>query len=138
MSRTWIAGVIVALAAFSSGCCMCSAPYDYCGPTYTGCDDVPCLIDERVGSAFNGWYDAEQAGYEEEVHEQPETNAPAPTTQPPTRPSQPNDYYDRDTLPELPPRTTQRSYQGSYSPRVGRANSSRSASGQNFRLMDMF
>jgi hypothetical protein len=46
---------------FSTGCCMCAAPYDYCAPTYTGQRGEDCRPHARVNSAFSG---CGPAGYE--------------------------------------------------------------------------
>ena len=38
MQRALLTWVTVGLLAFLTGCAVCSAPYDYCGPTFTGGD----------------------------------------------------------------------------------------------------
>src|SRR5687767_12548668 len=52
MQRTMFRMSALALAFWATGCCMCDAPYDYCGPTYCG---GPCdyCADARFNSAFN-------------------------------------------------------------------------------------
>ncbi len=40
----------LALFFWATGCCLCDAPYDYCGPTFMGGD---CVTDARMNSAFN-------------------------------------------------------------------------------------
>ncbi len=45
--------VVAALGVTGSGCCVCRAPYDYCGPTFSGCGDE-CWSHARAGSAFTG------------------------------------------------------------------------------------
>lgn len=59
-----LSGLILAL--HSSGCCMCDAPYDYCGPTFLGGPCEECLPDARMNSAFTP-YPGPLAG--EVIHE---------------------------------------------------------------------
>jgi hypothetical protein len=47
--------VLACLMFFSTGCCMCAAPYDYCAPTYTGRCGEDCRPHARVNSAFSGY-----------------------------------------------------------------------------------
>jgi len=44
---------LLVLAGFSTGCSLCCAPYDYCGPVYAngGCSNLARM---RCGTAFNG------------------------------------------------------------------------------------
>ena len=109
MSRLWMAGFMLGLLGLSSGCCMCNAPYDYCGPVYADYVDDPCmLIDERYGSAFSGAYADQPASYEGEVvsEESGYSVQQAPASPPPnTAPARLDDYYHGSVEPA--PRTTQ-------------------------------
>jgi hypothetical protein len=46
------------LAFWAAGCCMCDAPYDYCGPTFLGGPCTECVTDARMNSVFNPYPDA--------------------------------------------------------------------------------
>ncbi len=80
-----LAGVMLAVLLWStgSGCCMCRAPYDYCGPTFSGCGDA-CWSHERMGSAFTSYAPGEPEG--EPAEAAPAEPVPAePGPAPPTR-----------------------------------------------------
>ena len=58
MSRTWLLGLVVLLAASALGCTACGTPFDYCSATYNpqldpcgGCDD--CRESVRLGSILS-------------------------------------------------------------------------------------
>ncbi|GEM_PF-5626945 len=57
--KRMLAGAMLAVLLWStgSGCCTCRAPYDYCGPTFSGCGDA-CWSHERMGSAFTSYSSA--------------------------------------------------------------------------------
>jgi hypothetical protein len=50
MHRTLLVVAALGLVALAAGCTMCASPYDYCGPTFTGCGDQPCDPIGRAGS----------------------------------------------------------------------------------------
>ena len=52
MHRTLTAWAGLGLLTLASGCCMCDAPYDYCGPTFLAAPGEECVCDARVNSAF--------------------------------------------------------------------------------------
>lgn len=43
----------LSLVLWGAGCCMCDAPYDYCGPTFLGGPCTECVTDARMNSVFN-------------------------------------------------------------------------------------
>ena len=43
----------VGIISWTTGCCMCDAPYDYCGPTFLGGPCGECVTDARMNSVFN-------------------------------------------------------------------------------------
>ena len=99
MSRVCYFAAVVALSALSSGCCMCDAPYDYCGPTFLGDDCDQCMTDERVGSVLSGSHMGEvvyDEGMPSDRHGPvPETyDRPKPRTDAPRRPEP---YYEGET-----------------------------------------
>lgn len=57
------AAVALLAVALAAGCTICSAPYDYCGPTFTG--HGPCDPNARAGSILAGGY---YEHYEHDVH----------------------------------------------------------------------
>jgi hypothetical protein len=52
MHRQLAAWAALSLIASAAGCCMCDAPYDYCGPTFLGRPGEECVTDARMNSAF--------------------------------------------------------------------------------------
>jgi hypothetical protein len=69
----------VTLGLSGAGCCMCDAPYDYCGPLFQGgCDD--CAPDARMNSAFAPYGGPYGGGHEPAPHAivQPAEQVPAP------------------------------------------------------------
>jgi|GEM_PF-6466300 len=54
MARILATVSLFAVVSFATGCTMCAHPYDYCRPTFTGCDGQPCAPNYREGSIFNG------------------------------------------------------------------------------------
>jgi len=49
-----VAWIALALLAATVGCRICSSPYDYCGPTFTGECGEECCSNARAGSIFSG------------------------------------------------------------------------------------
>ena len=92
--------LLAALAVIGSGagCCMCDAPYDYCGPTFLGAPGEECVTDARMNSVFTP-YPGPPAGHVvhgppmESVLQQPSSDeAPAmgtPVEAPMNQPLQP-------------------------------------------------
>jgi hypothetical protein len=52
MHRSWLLLAVVPLTTLAAGCCMCDAPYDYCGPTFLARPGEECCSDVRMNSAF--------------------------------------------------------------------------------------
>lgn len=108
----------LSLAFWATGCCMCDAPYDYCGPTFLGGPCEECVTDARMNSAFTPYPgplagEVVHDGYTEQsvlepagppsgappAAQAPDVESPmAPPMSPPPPPSR-----------SLPPSTTQRS-----------------------------
>jgi hypothetical protein len=42
----------LSLSFLATGCCLCDAPYDYCGPTFLGGPCEECVTDARMNSVF--------------------------------------------------------------------------------------
>jgi len=59
---------VMALVGQMSGCASCSAPYDYCAPTFInpGCDD--CMIHGRLGSILGAGGDYYWSGPDDEYY----------------------------------------------------------------------
>jgi hypothetical protein len=93
MARTSLACVVLALGLMSMGCCMCDAPYDYCGPVYTGGPCGPCCLEnERIGSAFTGPYATE--GMPGEYFDETMMDGGGAVLPDIELESSPSDYYD--------------------------------------------
>ena len=69
------AAVALVAVALATGCTMCSAPYDYCGPTFTG--HGPCMPDARAGSILSGAGYHAQPVYDEAILWSDAGHAPA-------------------------------------------------------------
>ena len=54
MARSFAVWLIVAWLTLNVGCKMCDSPYDYCGPTLTGCNHDYCQPTVRAGSILSG------------------------------------------------------------------------------------
>jgi hypothetical protein len=54
MARSFAVWLVVAWLTLNVGCKMCDSPYDYCGPTLTGCDHDSCQPTVRAGSILSG------------------------------------------------------------------------------------
>lgn len=52
MHRKLLLLAVVPLTTLAAGCCMCDAPYDYCGPTFLARPGEECCSDVRMNSAF--------------------------------------------------------------------------------------
>lgn len=52
MHRPWFLLAGLGLSTLAAGCCMCDAPYDYCGPTFLARPGEECVSDARMNSAF--------------------------------------------------------------------------------------
>lgn len=92
MHRKLLKAAGMGLAVWTTGCCMCDAPYDYCGPTFLG---GPCeywTVDARVNSAFTphpGLYHGEYVEGDvppQSVLQSPEADAPTDSLEPPPMP----------------------------------------------------
>jgi hypothetical protein len=103
MTRTSLAIGALTLALFSAGCCMCDAPYDYCGPVYTGGPCGPCCLEnERIGSAFTGPYAMTEYG--EPIDGQIIEEGGSIETMPEVDPADESDaYYDARKMAEAEP-----------------------------------
>ncbi|MGE0607444.1 MAG: hypothetical protein AB7O62_10145 [Pirellulales bacterium] len=122
MSRTYLASLAVLLAAVSSGCCMCSAPYDYTAPVYAEYAEDPSVmgIDDRYGSAFSGvgaeystGYEEHAAGYEGQIIDGQSSEIMTDETE--VGPAPADDYYESEM--EAAPRSTRRPNMHSALPR---------------------
>jgi len=51
--RTLCTAALLCLLLSGWGCTMCQHPYDYCGPTFTGDNCVPCNPMGRAGSILS-------------------------------------------------------------------------------------
>jgi hypothetical protein len=93
MARTCLALGVLALGLISTGCCMCDAPYDYCGPVYTGGPCGPCCLEnERIGSAFTGPY--AMGGMPGEYYDESMIDGSDGIVPEIESDSSPSDYYD--------------------------------------------
>lgn len=105
---------VVALSGILSGCAACSAPYDYCAPTFVdpGCDD--CMVHGRLGSIldpggnyYDGGYGDDYSTYGPELApEEPtwEEDRGEPYYEPPQRELVPPELEDRrDSQPDVLP-----------------------------------
>lgn len=70
----------LALLCMASGCSLCCAPYDYCGPVYAnGC--CANLARQRCGTAFNQTQMPQQVTYDANGQPIPIQNQPTPAPQ---------------------------------------------------------
>ncbi len=70
----------LALLCMASGCSLCCAPYDYCGPVYAnGC--CANLARQRCGTAFNQTQMPQQVTYDANGQPIPVQNQPTPAPQ---------------------------------------------------------
>lgn len=65
MIRSAIVIVTACLLVAGLGCTMCQHPYDYCGPTFTGDNCVPCDPLARAGSVLSPRIPTAGSGYAE-------------------------------------------------------------------------
>jgi len=63
MIRLACAVALSALVLSSVGCTMCQHPYDYCGPTFSGNNCVPCDPMARAGSGLSPPVPITSGGY---------------------------------------------------------------------------
>jgi hypothetical protein len=83
MARTMVVWVALTMLVATAGCRICSSPYDYCGPTFTGECGGECCPTARAGSIFSGhmapfpddgyliedgYYLSEEFSFDDEVH----------------------------------------------------------------------
>lgn len=57
MSRRLLLALVLASTAWSSGCRLCCAPYDYCGPVCDGACGDDCCTQHRAGSILDYYGD---------------------------------------------------------------------------------
>jgi hypothetical protein len=53
MHRKLLLPAGLSLVFWATGCCLCDAPYDYCGPTFLGGPCEECVTDARMNSVFD-------------------------------------------------------------------------------------
>ncbi|MDO4858355.1 MAG: hypothetical protein Q4A17_10475 [Thermoguttaceae bacterium] len=95
---------ILVLAGLSTGCSLCCAPYDYCGPVYAngGCSNLARM---RCGTAFNGG--CATCGAHGQIQEFVDQNGrPVPQNAPQMQPSPAPDVAP-SVMPAPAPSTTQ-------------------------------
>lgn len=87
-------------AACSAGCCMCDAPYDYCGPTFLAEPGQDCYCDARMNSVFTPYapYGGNGEYYDGEYVEGDAMHAP----QVPTPAGPPDDGSPSDAPTNVP------------------------------------
>jgi hypothetical protein len=112
MQRTLFRLSGLAFAFWTTGCCLCDAPYDYCGPTFMGGPGEECVTGARMNSAFNpmpgAWGgDVVQEAAEPQSVLQPQSDEPGDTA-PQAMPPDMQSPMPMPTAPRAPvPTTTQ-------------------------------